>query len=102
MKQLGSSEYKQVKVILRDDNIIMPAETGTKLMEYLTSNNTSSHVMITDVTGNQIVVNKSDIRRVTPMLVKTSNYKTAEELGLVSKAEARETVSPDRLAEQRS
>lgn len=66
MEQLDSSNYEKIKVTVRDEVIIMPVATGLKLMDYLTRDNTGSHVMITDLDGNQTVVNKHDIRKVSP------------------------------------
>ena len=65
MQQLGSND-RTVKVTLRDEVIEMPEDTGLRLMAYLTSDNTSSHVMITDIHGEQVVLNKNDIRKVSP------------------------------------
>ncbi len=63
MKYLGSSD-KSIEVILRGDleNILMPEENGKALMDYLTSGDVGSHVMITDLNGEKLVVNKNDIR----------------------------------------
>ena len=81
MQQLASNNYETVNVQLRDKTIIMPADKGYMLMEYLTSDNTSSHVMITDITGVQTVVNKNDIREVSPV-IKSKTMQTPTELGL--------------------
>ena len=64
MQLLGSNNGNTVKVTLRDEVIEMPEESGLRLMNYLVSDNTSSHVMITDVNGDQTVINKNDIRKV--------------------------------------
>lgn len=82
MQQLDSKEYIYVNVTLRDETLIMPTANGLRLMEYLTGDNVSSHVMITTKDGQQVVVNKSDIRKVSPVSTKTSSYKTASELGM--------------------
>ena len=82
MQQLDSKEYIYVSVTLRDETLIMPTANGLRLMEYLTGDNVSSHVMITTKDGQQVVVNKSDIRKVSPVSNKTSSYKTASELGM--------------------
>lgn len=63
MQLLGSND-RTVKVTLRDEVIEMPEDTGLRLMAYLTSDNASSHVMITDIHGEQVVLNKNDIRKV--------------------------------------
>lgn len=81
MHQLASSNFQNVIVQLRDETITMPATNGTKLMEYLTSDNASSHVMITDTQGTQFVVNKNDIRRISPVK-KPSYMKSPQELGM--------------------
>lgn len=65
MQLLGSND-RTVKVTLRDEVIEMPEDTGLRLMTYLTSENSSSHVMITDIHGVQVVLNKNDIRKVSP------------------------------------
>ena len=83
MQQLDSKNYSSVQVILRDETIIMPAGKGELLMEYLTGDNQSSHVMLTDTKGNKSVVNKNDIRKVTPVLNTVKNhFKSPEELGM--------------------
>ena len=51
---------------MRDEVIEMPKDSGMRLMEYLVSDNAGSHVMITDISGSQVVVNKNDIRKVSP------------------------------------
>lgn len=63
----------------------MPADTGEKLMQYLTSDNSSSHVMITDTKGNKQVVNKFDIKKIQPQLTR-DNYKTFNELPISNKS----------------
>lgn len=63
MQRLGSNG-NTVKVTLRDEVIEMPEESGLRLMAYLTSDNTSSHVMITSIHGDKTVINKNDIRKV--------------------------------------
>lgn len=64
--QLLGSNGNTVKVTLRDEVIEMPEESGLRLMTYLTSDNTSSHVMITSINGDKTVINKNDIRKVSP------------------------------------
>lgn len=81
MQQLASNNFEKVVVQLRDETITMPADKGSMLMQYLTGDNISSHVMITDVTGVQIVVNKSDIRKVSPIKSQV-NLKSPQELGM--------------------
>lgn len=68
MLQLDSNKYTGVNVHLRDETITMPVENGLKLMSYLTGDNTSSHVMVTDKQGIQTVLNKNDIRKVAPIV----------------------------------
>lgn len=76
-----SSLDSNVTVFLKDESIVMPADSGKALMNYLTSENGSSHVMITDVNGIQTVVNKFDIRKVS-VNKQNNRYKTAKELGM--------------------
>lgn len=65
MKYLASKN-QNIEVVLRDSVIIMPRDKGENLMDYLTGEEVSSHVMITDIDGNKIVVNRHDIRRISP------------------------------------
>lgn len=81
MQQLNSSNYDSVSVVLKDETITMPAGNGSKLMEFLTTDNNSSHVMITDIGGNKVVVNKFDIKKVTP-LATPPQYKTFDQLAI--------------------
>lgn len=83
MHQLNSNNYETILVITRDETITMPADKGTKLMQYLTSDNPSSHVMVTDIQGVQVVLNKNDIRKITPK-TKSPQLKSAEELGMTT------------------
>lgn len=81
MQQLASNHFRNVVVHLRDETITMPASNGTKLMEYLTGDNASSHVMITDTSGMQLVVNKNDIRKISPVK-KLTHMKSPADLGM--------------------
>lgn len=84
MQQLASNQYETVTVTTRDETIKMPADSGLRLMKYLTSDNPSSHVMITTVNGEQVVVNKNDIRKVSPTKSQVTSYKTPDQLGLTA------------------
>ena len=102
MLQLDSKEYENhITVTLRDESIKMPFSNGVKLMEYLTSDNTSSHVMLTTIGNEQIVVNKNDIRKVSPVQKRVSHYKTPEELGLTSTVDVSEGDGYRRFQEMR-
>lgn len=81
MQQLGSNNYETVNVHLKDETIVMPADNGYQLMQYLTRENTGSHVMITDTSGVQVVLNKNDIRKISPV-IKSKSMKTPAELGM--------------------
>ena len=81
MQSLNSKNYSSVQVHLKDQTITMPADKGAALMQFLTSENNSSHVMITDTQGTQTVVNKFDIKKVAPVTGVT-NYKTVAEMGM--------------------
>lgn len=81
MRQLNSKNYHTVRVTLKDGTINMPARKGDELMQFLTSDNNISHIMITDVNGKQSVVNKYEIKSVAPLTAE-SRYKTPQELGM--------------------
>ena len=82
MHQLNSKNYTTVQVITKDETIIMPGDKGSALMHYLTQETAGSHIMVTDIKGNQIVINKFDIKKVAPVIGASSKYKTATELGM--------------------
>lgn len=102
MLQLDSKEYENhITVTLRDESIKMPFSNGIKLMGYLTSDNTSSHVMLTTIDNEQIVVNKNDIRKVSPVQKRVSHYKTPEELGLTATVDVAEGDGYSKFQEMR-
>lgn len=80
MQLLDSNNYQSVTVEFRDETVTMPVDTGLKLMEYLTSDNAASHVMLTDTEGVQVVVNKHDIRRVSPVPARNNTDLTKLEI----------------------
>lgn len=68
MLSLDSKHYEKVLVVFKDETVVLPPDSGVRLMQYLTSDNVSSHVMLTDTSGVQIVVNKHDIKKITPVV----------------------------------
>jgi len=81
MQSLNSKNYSTVQVLLKDEIITMPSDKGDALMQYLTGENSSSHILITDINGLQTVVNKFDIKKVTPA-IGVVKYKTSKEMGM--------------------
>lgn len=79
MKQ--DSDNAQIK--LRDGSyIIIKKEKGLALMDYLIKSDIGSHVMITDINGKQVVLNKNIIDKVSMMNHSRSHHKTPSELGM--------------------
>lgn len=72
MARTDTKVYDYVQVQLRGDNenVRMPASNGVRLMSDLTEGDTGSHVWITDINGNDRVINKSDIRQIIPVVQK--------------------------------
>ena len=90
MKQ--DSDNAQIK--LRDGSyIIIKKEKGLALMDYLIKSDIGSHVMITDVNGMQVVLNKNIIDKVSMMNHSRYHSKTPIELGMPNLVEySSETV----------
>lgn len=69
MQLLSSKNYSEVRVYLRDDGVvIMPPQSGLKLMDYLTGNLETKHVKLTDKDGTVTVVLITDIKKVEPIV----------------------------------
>lgn len=69
MLSLNSNNYQSVQVFIRglDDPIILPAKTGTALMEFLTNPTPNTTHVKLNSEGNTIVVRIHDISRVEPL-----------------------------------
>lgn len=78
---MQQQDSKTVTVKLKDENIVMAHSNGSRLMEYLTGENSSSHVMITKLNGDTVVVNKHDIKKIEVTSSKLT-YKTPAQLGM--------------------
>lgn len=59
----------------------MDADRGTKLMHHLAGESSGSHVMITTSTGEDVLLNKHEIKKVIPAKSGTG-YKTPAQLGM--------------------
>ena len=68
MLQLNSKNYNHVDVYLvgEDSPLQINTQNGIRLMGYLTGVNKSTHIKITDTSGNEQIVRILDIKRVVP------------------------------------
>lgn len=67
MKQLASNNFQNVLVTVNgyDDPIVLNAESGLRLMDFLAANQ-ATHVKITLEDGTPIAIKTTDIRKVEP------------------------------------
>jgi len=69
MLQLASKNYKSVEVRIRGDEVItMSPDKGLALMDYLTKDNSGSHVMLTDTEGGITVISRHEIKKIVPQI----------------------------------
>jgi hypothetical protein len=68
MQQLASKNFQSVDVYIKgeDKSITMSPDKGYALMEYLTEPNGGSHVMITNLDGSIITLNRYEIKKIVP------------------------------------
>lgn len=60
----------------------MPNEQGKKLMHYLTQPDIGSHVMVTTIEGEEVLLNKHEIKNVKVFQAPKTHYKTPAQLGM--------------------
>lgn len=48
------------------EQIVLVAESGSRLQAYLVRENTATHLQITDINGRTVVIKRTDIRKLEP------------------------------------
>lgn len=78
----SSKPLNHVMVKTPEETYAMPNEQGKKLMHHLTQPDIGSHVMITTVEGDEVLLNKHEIKNVKVFEPAKTYYKTPAQLGM--------------------